>query len=185
MLGAQREVRRLAELRKLRCGNPSCGSLIGLGSWSLINIRRITKAGEEPSVYQVGCPRFWDREVCHFISWVVFVSPKSSDPESLALEAVVPHFESWCAHCKRPLDWGKAKIGWKEDPEESDFDEVELTLRCPMTWKERFSKIMGRRVIRHGHLRNVRWVKDDVDQDEDIPNYVPSDWLISPDPALV
>lgn len=186
MLDALREVRRLAELRKLRCGDLGCRSVIGVGSWSLINIRRLTKTGVEPSVYQVTCPRYLDGEMCHYISLVVFVSPEAEDPESLALEATTPHLESWCAHCRRTLDWGKAKTTWREDGNGDDFvDEVELSISCPMTWKERFARLMGRRVIRHGHVRNVRWVEDDEDEDDDIPDQVPDGWLISPEPAPV
>lgn len=180
-----REVRRLSELRKMRCGGPSCKSFIGLGVWSVITISRLTKTGVEPSVYQISCPRYLDNEMCHYSSLVVFVSPEAEDPDSLALEATTPHLESWCAHCRRTLDWGKAKTTWKEDTDEDVFDEVELSLSCPLTWKERFSKIMGRRVIRHGHVRNVRWVEDDEDEDDDIPDHVPDGWIVSPQPAPV
>lgn len=178
-----REVRRLSELRKLRCGDPGCRSFIGIGEWSVINIGRLTKTGVEPSVYQVSCPRYLDSEMCHYISLVVFVSPEADDPESLALEATTPHLESWCAQCKRTLDWGKAKIAWKEDLDGDDLDEVELSISCRMTWKEKLSLLMGRRVIRHGHVRNVRWVEDDEDEDDDIPDHVPDGWLISPQPS--
>ena len=182
-MDALKEVRRLSELKKLRCGETGCRAVIGLGETSLLNIRRLTKTGVEPSVYQVTCPRFWDYETCMYRSLVVFVSPEADDPEDLALEATTPHLESWCAHCKRTLDWSQAKVTWKEDFGEEFLDEVELSIRCRMTWGERFQRMLGRRVIRHSHVRNVRWIEDDEDEEDDIPDHLPSDWLISPVPT--
>lgn len=174
-----REVRRLGVLRRLRCGKDSCQAELGLG-FSQLNIRRLTKPGIEPTVFQVCCPMVWE-EACDYGSLVVFVSPVAEDPESLAMDAALEHLDGRCAECGRKLGWEEAEAKYRLDRSGEPEDEIELRITCPLSLRDRLRQMFGRRVVRHGHLRYIRWAEDD--EDDEVPDRLPSDWLISPHPV--
>lgn len=135
--------------------------------------------GWEPVVYAIRCPNFWDYLMCSYGATVVFVDPEVEDPEDLAIQAAKPFLGETCSMCGKRLDWDTAEfISLDEDDEGEEF---QLRLVCRVGTKERLQRLLGRRVIRHAQVRNIRWL--DEDDDDEIPDHLPSDWLISPRPA--
>lgn len=179
-MGSPKEAWRRSEIGKLRCPKVGCGSSLGLEVSSYLNISKLTPTGVEPAVYHVACPRYLD-ELCSYQSLVVFVSPEADDPESLALQSATDYLESWCDLCRMPLDWSRAKSSWAQGDE--DTEELELTIRCHLSLRQRLARLLGKRVLRHSYLRYVRWVEDESEddyEDDEIPDRLPSTWLLTP-----
>lgn len=179
-MDALRSLRQLSQLRRLRCQEENYRPTIGMPSSGDPNIIRLTRDGVEPVVYAVRCPNFWDYLMCSYGAVVVFVNPEVEDPEDLAIQAAKPFLGETCSFCGKRLDWDGAEL-IATGEEKDDGEEFQLRIVCRLSTKDRLKRMFGKAVIKHAQIRNIWWL--DEDEDDDIPDYLPADWLISPEPV--